>query len=138
VTASRSLVSDDPDEYTTALLLLHHSTTRWTDHQSHPHTNWGDIFFDLFYVAAAYNLGNVLREDPTPRGFLYLIAMFLPIMNLWHLKVYYDSRFYLNDDVFHRLYEVLVLVSLASACRSIRPYSISNDLKHNIDLFNCK
>lgn len=25
---------------------------RWGDHQVHPHTNWGDIFFDLFYVAA--------------------------------------------------------------------------------------
>jgi hypothetical protein len=25
---------------------------RWGDAQLHPHTNWGDIFFDLFYVAA--------------------------------------------------------------------------------------
>lgn len=24
---------------------------RWGDKQLHPHTNWGDIFFDLFYVA---------------------------------------------------------------------------------------
>jgi hypothetical protein len=24
---------------------------RWGDTQLHPHTNWGDVFFDLFYVA---------------------------------------------------------------------------------------
>ena len=25
---------------------------RWGDNQMPPHTEWGDIFFDLFYVAA--------------------------------------------------------------------------------------
>jgi hypothetical protein len=25
---------------------------RWGDHQAHPHTDWSDVFFDLFFVAA--------------------------------------------------------------------------------------
>ena len=29
---------------------------RWWEDQSLPHVNWGDLFFDLFYVAAAFNL----------------------------------------------------------------------------------
>jgi len=29
---------------------------RWDEDQSLPHVNWGDIFFDLFYVGAAFNL----------------------------------------------------------------------------------
>ena len=29
---------------------------RWDEDQVLPHVNWGDIFFDLFYVGAAYNL----------------------------------------------------------------------------------
>ncbi len=29
---------------------------RWCENQSLPHVNWGDIFFDLFYVGAAFNL----------------------------------------------------------------------------------
>ena len=29
---------------------------RWDEDQILPHVNWGDIFFDLFYVGAAYNL----------------------------------------------------------------------------------
>ena len=29
---------------------------RWDEEVTLPHVNWGDIFFDLFYVGAAYNL----------------------------------------------------------------------------------
>ena len=29
---------------------------RWGDDQILPHVNWGDLFFDLFYVGAAFNL----------------------------------------------------------------------------------
>ena len=29
---------------------------RWDEDQVLPHVNWGDIFFDLFYVGAAFNL----------------------------------------------------------------------------------
>ena len=29
---------------------------RWDEDQILPHVNWGDIFFDLFYVGAAFNL----------------------------------------------------------------------------------
>ena len=29
---------------------------RWCEDQSLPHINWGDLFFDLFYVGAAFNL----------------------------------------------------------------------------------
>ena len=29
-----------------------HQRQRWGDSQLHPHKNWGDVFFDLFYVAA--------------------------------------------------------------------------------------
>lgn len=29
---------------------------RWGDTQILPRVNWGDLFFDLFYVAAGYNV----------------------------------------------------------------------------------
>jgi len=29
---------------------------RWDEEQRLPHVNWGDLFFDLFYVGAAFNL----------------------------------------------------------------------------------
>ena len=36
---------------------------RWGEVQVLPHVNWGDLFFDLFYVAAAYNLAAILKYD---------------------------------------------------------------------------
>lgn len=108
---------------------------RWGDAQQHPHTNWGDIFFDLFYVAGAYNLGVLLREDPTWTGLLYLSALFLPLMNVWALKTYYDARFYVSSDYFHRFYEISMILILATAVLHIRPIDkMANVLQHN-DLF---
>lgn len=100
------------------------------------HNNWGDIFFDLFYVALAYNLGNVLREDPTNRGLLYVCACFLPLIGLWHLKMYWDARF-VNDggDLFHVLLEVATYVCVASAVEHVRPVAILTDLDNNFDMF---
>jgi hypothetical protein len=36
---------------------------RWDDTQMQPHVNWGDLFWDLFYVSAAYNLAAALKES---------------------------------------------------------------------------
>mmetsp|Transcript_8215 Transcript_8215/g.10734 ORF Transcript_8215/g.10734 Transcript_8215/m.10734 type:complete len:577 (+) Transcript_8215:116-1846(+) len=108
---------------------------RWSDDQHAPHTDWGDIFFDLFYVAAAYNLGNLLREDPSARGLFYVVGCFFPIMSIWMNKMYYASRFYVVDDIFHRLFEVASLVPLASAVLHIRTVPILSDQEHNVDMF---
>jgi len=92
-------------------------------------------FFDLFYVAAAYNLGNVLREDPTATGLLYVAGLFLPIQNIWTFKMYYDSRFYVSNDYFHRGYEIALLLALATAVLHIRPVVIMANPAQNIDMF---
>lgn len=100
------------------------------------HNNWGDIFFDLFYVALAYNLGNVLREDPTNQGFLYLCACFLPLIGLWQLKLFWDSRFVNGgEDIFHVLVEVANYACVASAVQHVRPVAVLSDLENNIDMF---
>ena len=99
------------------------------------HNNWGDIFFDLFYVALAYNLGNVLREDPTSQGLLYVSACFLPLIGLWHLKMYWDSRFVNTGDLFHVLVEVATCVCVASAVQHVRPVAVLTDLENSIDMF---
>lgn len=47
---------------------------RWGDLQFKPHTNWGDTFFDLFYVAAyvPLNLGFVVLSRTHISSFLEL------------------------------------------------------------------
>jgi hypothetical protein len=71
----------------------------------------------------AYNLGNQLKADPSPRGLLYLVGAFLPIIGLWLQKLVYDARFYVGDDLSHRFYEVAVFLAIASSILHIRPVS---------------
>jgi hypothetical protein len=108
---------------------------RWGDTQVAPHTNWGDIFFDLFYVAAACNLGNVLAAEPTPTGLLYTAGLFFPIQNLWGYKLFYDSRFYVLDDVWHRGYEITMLTALATVVLHIKPVAVLSHPTQTMDMF---
>ena len=73
---------------------------------------WGQIFYDLFYVGGAYNLGNVLKhaEHPSaPRSLLYFAATGLTSMATWRDKLRLDARFATRPgrDAFHRGLEVV-------------------------------
>ena len=108
---------------------------RWGDKQILPHTNWGDLFFDLFYVAAAYNLSNIILADPNAQGILYFIGLFGPIMAEWFARMYYDSRFAFGDDPFHRLFEVINLCFLATAVVHIRTVDVMSNPSKYPDMF---
>lgn len=108
----------------------------WADHQSHPVVNWGDLFFDLFYVAAAYNLSNhIVRQSPTWRGLLYFVACYVTVMVLWWDKMYYDARYYTKDDVLHFGFEICILVALGTAILHIRSVDTLSQTTQNIELF---
>jgi hypothetical protein len=100
-----------------------------------PHTNFADTFFDLFYVAAAYNLGILIKNSPTNLGVLYFVGCFYPIMMIWNQKMFYDARFDSGRDLYHRFSEFLVLVVLATAVLYIRPVTIMSTTSDNEDMF---
>ena len=108
---------------------------RWGDQQMLPHVNWGDLFFDLFYVGAAYNLGNLLRNERTWRGILYFSALFLNVSSIWFDKLVYDARFNVGNDLFHRVVEVAQLAVLATAVVHINSVAEMSDTKENPDMF---
>jgi Bacterial low temperature requirement A protein (LtrA) len=108
---------------------------KWGDDQYLPRVNWGDLFFDLFYVAAFYNLGNILLASPTSRGLLYFLGCFFPILHLWHEKMWYDSRFVYGDDIFHKIFEVAGLTVLATAISYISPVEKMSNPSYYIDMF---
>jgi hypothetical protein len=112
-----------------------HQRQRWGDTQVAPHTNWGDLFFDVFYVAAAYNLGNMLKDTPSKEGLLYTAGIFFPIMNIWSFKVYYDSRFYYVNDYYHRIYEIFFLCTIATMILHIRSYEVLSHPNQHPDMF---
>jgi hypothetical protein len=99
---------------------------RWGDTQVMPHVEWGDLFFDLFYVAAAYNLGGLLKEDPSFRGIVYFCAMFFPLIQTWQMKLQFDARFFVNDHC-HRFMTMFRLCILAMLVLHIRPIRLMED-----------
>jgi hypothetical protein len=108
---------------------------RWGDTQILPHTNWGDLFFDLFYVGAAYNLAAILKASPTGLGVCYFLGCLYPVMLLWNDKMYYDARFAADDDTYHRTMEILILGSVGTAVLHIRPVNYMADGENSIAMF---
>lgn len=49
--------------------------------------------------------------------------------------MYYDSRFFTLNDIWHNFYDVCNLVALATAVLHIRPVSLLSNPEENIDLF---
>ena len=97
---------------------------RWGDHQILPHVNWGDLFFDLFYVAAAHNLARILEIDPSLEGLLYFTCCYFPVFMVWSEKVAYSSRFAPDDNFFHRGLEIFHLCVLGTIVQHIRSVKI--------------
>jgi low temperature requirement protein LtrA len=104
---------------------------KWADTQVLPHVNWGDLFFDLFYVAGAYNLATVIKTDKSWESVFYFIACFGPLYTyFWNVKTIFDARFGLPNDVVHPIMEVVQLCALATAVSHIRPVE---DMSHPAD-----
>ena len=95
-----------------------------------PHVNWGDLFFDLFYVAAAYNLGTMLITAINPndwlRGIFYFVGIFGSLFVTWETEVYYASR-YTVIDYAHRLFEVVRFIFVSNAVINIQSVSELSD-----------
>ena len=86
-----------------------------------------DLFFDLFYVAATYNVSNLVVVRPDRWGLLYAAGTFWPIMNFWTAKTHFDARFVTESDLYHRFVGIVPLVILAMAVLHIRPVEILSD-----------
>jgi len=103
---------------------------RWGEDQVLPHVNWGDIFFDLFYVAAAYNLGSMLISSLSKaqsfRGVVYFIGVFGPLYFMWESKLVYESR-YSVVDLAHRLLEVVRVFFISFAVLHIKTIDLMSD-----------
>jgi len=108
---------------------------KWGQEQILPRVNWGDLFFDLFYVASTYNVSMILVDEPTGVGLLFSAATFWPTMSLWVEKSFYDARFAYEDDLFHRAFQIVILSLLATAVLHTRTASVMSDTAHDVSMF---
>jgi hypothetical protein len=97
-----------------------------------PHVNWGDLFFDLFFVAAAYNLGAMLISAMNPddwlRGLIYFVGIFGALYQTWYNDLAFSSRYTVLDHV-HRLIGGMKFFSVAIAIMFIKQLSFMSDPK---------
>mmetsp|Transcript_37558 Transcript_37558/g.76808 ORF Transcript_37558/g.76808 Transcript_37558/m.76808 type:complete len:705 (-) Transcript_37558:1077-3191(-) len=105
---------------------------RWCEDQILPHVNWGDLFFDLFYVGAAFNLGVLVLTagqsigQELLRGFLYFFGSLGPLWTCWEVQTFYQSR-YLTNDYFHRAVEILRYLCVGTGIYNITPIGHYSD-----------
>lgn len=79
------------------------------------------MFFDLFYVAAAYNLGNLLitvmvNGHEWIRGLAYFVGIFCGLYNVFYKTMIYESQFSIGErdtDYLHRFLEVVHILVMA-------------------------
>lgn len=123
------------------LLLLQHlyapprQRQKWGETQVLPRINWGDLFFDLHYVAATYNVSNILVYDATLLGLLYAAGTFFPILNIWVEQTTFSSRYAEENDVFHGISRILLLLTLATTVLNIRPVDMMSQPSTEICMF---
>lgn len=111
---------------------------RWGEAHILPSDNWGQIFFDLFYVGGAYNLGNLIKSsDMGWQSILYFCAAGFPSMMMWYDKLYFDARFTTRPghDIFHRVVEIIQLCCVATALSRIRSVDVLSHPCSHIDVF---
>ena len=64
---------------------------RWGGDQSLQHVDWGDLFFDLFYVSAVYNLGVLglsgFATGEHLRSAIYFLGSLGPLLSCWQFHV---------------------------------------------------
>ncbi|KAL7539976.1 hypothetical protein ACHAXR_009774 [Thalassiosira sp. AJA248-18] len=105
---------------------------RWGEDQMLPHVNWGDLFFDLFYVAAAYNLGSMLttamNSEHWLRGCIYYVGTFGPLWGTWEVSMFHESR-YTSVDYAHRLFEVVRYLFVSTAVLHVKTVDLLGDPK---------
>ena len=96
---------------------------RWNDQQTLPDSNYGSLFFDLFFIGAVYNIQEMLltiTAEDWLRSILYFIGIFGPIFVTWETDVYYHSR-YCVVDYAHRLFDVIRFVFVTTSVLFIQP-----------------
>lgn len=74
---------------------------------------WLELFYDLVYVAALIQLGNVLSEEIGLTGFARFVIVFLPLWWAWTGMTFYMNRFVV-DDVPHRLLIYLQIAAITA------------------------
>jgi low temperature requirement protein LtrA len=81
----------------------------------HRRATWLELFFDLIFVVALHDAGEILSETHdghiAPQQFLHFVLVFLPLWWIWAGHTIYANRFD-TDSRQHRLSTLLIMFLL--------------------------
>mmetsp|Transcript_9494 Transcript_9494/g.27761 ORF Transcript_9494/g.27761 Transcript_9494/m.27761 type:complete len:705 (-) Transcript_9494:702-2816(-) len=100
--------------YVPAVRLL-----EWGEVQKGRHASWGDLFFDLIMVGAAFKVGNYYKKYvDIPEGPLVLAGCMLTILNSWSHLLQYRCRFEAKSIV-HKMVDVAEGLFTAASAHNV-------------------
>ena len=73
-------------------------------------SDWGELFFDLIYVAMAFKLGDIIADGVEDENYgetaLFFFSIYVVMNDAWFSRVTYYSRFYAVGLV-HQVVDIL-------------------------------
>lgn len=67
---------------------------------------WDELFYDLIFVAAAFQLGSIAKYDLGILGLAKSVVLFTVMKSTWDQLVYYQNKFD-THDILHQFYYVI-------------------------------
>jgi hypothetical protein len=89
------------------------ASLEWDAVQKQYHVQWGDLFFDLTFVASSFRLGSLLEDvilhSPNniefTLGVFVFATLFLVMRSVWGAKLDFVSRF-CSSDLVHKIFDI--------------------------------
>lgn len=84
----------------------------WDDEQEEIESDWAELFFDLIYVAMAFKLGDLIKEEIGKKefsfssSFVFFFGQFLPMYEAWYRRTNYMAKF-VGDSLFHKAVDIV-------------------------------
>jgi len=75
------------------------------------HATWLELFYDLVLVVAVSQVAQVLSLDPSPKGIVVAVGLFVPVWWVWAGHTVYATRFD-TDDLVYRLLTFLQMFAV--------------------------
>jgi low temperature requirement protein LtrA len=100
--------------------LFHAPTFHKPSSLSEKKPTWLELFYDLIYVAAFIQLGNLLSKDVSWAQFIKVAGIFIPLWISWTGYSFYSNQYNI-DDFLHRILVFLHMFCVGAMAISIRP-----------------
>lgn len=73
-------------------------------------SDWGELFFDLIYVAMAFQLGDIIADGVEKEDYghtaAFFVSIYLVMHDAWFTRVTYYARFF-SVGLLHQIVDIL-------------------------------